>query len=154
MGTGNRSWKGSGDTPGAVVTDGAGTGSGTFAVKAERITFGYGTWGQPDGISALDRLALGFANVNLNASDRITANNKGTLAIYQGQGEGDYVAGEGVPYQGGNVNIVTPLITSEAGSVNHITAVGVISVMATEASAADSSSLSVLGAASSLTPVA
>lgn len=147
--TGHLVWNGSGDTPAVVVTNGAGSGSGSLTVDAERITFGYGPWGQPDGISSLDRLALGFANVNLNASDRITANNKGTLAVYQSQGE--YVPGEGVPYQGGNLNITTPLITGEAGSVNNITAGGAIRVAAPDAGAADPAELSALGAEFSLT---
>src|SRR3546814_2675046 len=68
--TGHLIWNGASQAPGAVATDGAGTGSGTLAIEAERITFGYGLWGQPDGVSSLDRLALGFANVNLNASER------------------------------------------------------------------------------------
>ncbi|WP_339649765.1 filamentous haemagglutinin family protein [Halopseudomonas pelagia] len=147
--TGHLIWNGSGDTPGAVVTAGAGTGSGSLTVDAERITFGYGPWGQPDGISSLDRLALGFANVNLNASELLTANNKGTLAVYQNQGE--YVPGEGVQYQGGNLNITTPLITGEAGSVNNITAGGAIRVAAPDAGAADPAELSALGAEFSLT---
>jgi len=147
--TGHLIWNGSGDTPGAVVTDGAGTGSGSLTVDAERITFGYGLWRHPDGISSLDRLALGFTNVNLNASDRITANNKGTLAVYQSQSA--YVPGEGVSYSGGNLNITTPLITGEAGSVNNITAGGTIRVAAPQAGAADPAELSALGAEFSLT---
>ncbi|WP_231852732.1 MULTISPECIES: hypothetical protein [Alcaligenaceae] len=39
--------------------------------------------GLPDGISELGRLTLGFANVNLQASERIDANNAGTLKAYQ-----------------------------------------------------------------------
>ncbi|UTM01074.1 filamentous hemagglutinin family protein [Alcaligenes sp. NLF5-7] len=147
--TGHLIWNGSGDTPGAVVSDGAGTGSGSLTVDAERIIFGYGPWGQPDGISSLDRLALGFANVNLNASDSITANNKGTLAVYQSQSA--YVPGEGVSYQGGNLNITTPLITGEAGSVNNITAGGAITVAAPATGAANPAALSALGAEFSLT---
>src|SRR3546814_11148960 len=58
--TGHLIWNGASQAPGAVATDGAGTGSGTLAIEAERITFGYGLWGQPDGVSSLDRLALGF----------------------------------------------------------------------------------------------
>ncbi|MEH6501204.1 MAG: filamentous hemagglutinin family protein [Pseudoalteromonas distincta] len=147
--TGHLVWNGSTDAPGAVATGGAGTGSGTLAVDAERITFGYGPWGQPDGISALDRLALGFANVNLSASDRVTANNQGSLAVYQSRGE--HVAGEGVLYSGGNLTITTPLMTGEAGSVNHITAGGAINLLAPPAGAADPADISVLGAELALT---
>src|SRR3546814_4673944 len=49
--TGHLIWNGASQAPGAVATDGAGTGSGTLAIEAERITFGYGLWGQPDGVS-------------------------------------------------------------------------------------------------------
>ncbi|SDS18505.1 filamentous hemagglutinin family N-terminal domain-containing protein [Halopseudomonas litoralis] len=147
--TGHLVWNGAAMAPGAVVTGGAGTGSGTLAVDAEQITFGYGPWAQPDGISSLDRLALGFANVNLSASDRVTANNQGSLAVYQSQGA--HVAGEGAQYSGGNLTITTPLMTGEAGSVNHITAGGAINVLAPEVGAADPADISALGAELSLT---
>ena len=55
----------------AVVTGGAGTGSGRLDINAERIEFGYGDFGQPSNVKSFDRLALGFANVNLNASERV-----------------------------------------------------------------------------------
>ncbi|THF60457.1 filamentous haemagglutinin family protein [Pseudothauera rhizosphaerae] len=146
--TGHLIWNGSDQAPGAVAAGGAGTGSGTFQVEAERISFGYGPWGQPDGVSSLGRLALGFAHVNLLASERITANNAGTLAVYQSQGE--HVAGEGRQYSGGNLNVVTPLWTGEAGSVNKITAGGAITVSAASG-AADPATVSDLGAELSLT---
>ncbi|MGA4475693.1 filamentous hemagglutinin family protein [Ectopseudomonas chengduensis] len=126
--TGNLIWNGSDQRPGAVVSDGAGTGSGTLAIEAQRIEFGYGSFSQPSGVKDLARLALGFANVDLTASERITANNKGNLAVYQSQGA--YVAGKGHSYSGGNLNIVAPLITGEAGSVNRITAGGAVRVAA------------------------
>ncbi|CAB3647084.1 hypothetical protein LMG3431_02539 [Achromobacter pestifer] len=147
--TGNLIWNGSGDTPGAVASGGAGTGTGTLAIEAKRIEFGYGANSQPDGVSTVDRLALGFANVGLRASDRITANHKGSLLVYQSQG--DYVSGEGYQYSGGNLSLVTPLLTGEAGSVNAITAGGSITTMAPEAGATDSSEVADLGAELSLT---
>ena len=58
-------------------------------------------------------MALGFATVNLNAAQRITANHRGSLSVYQSQGV--YVEGSGYAYQGGNLNLYTPLITGEAG---------------------------------------
>ena len=63
-------------------------------------------------------MALGFATVNLNAAQRITANHRGSLSVYQSQGV--YVEGSGYAYQGGNLNLYTPLITGEAGSVNRV----------------------------------
>ncbi|WP_312466806.1 filamentous hemagglutinin family protein [Stutzerimonas nitrititolerans] len=126
--TGNLIWNGSANLPGAVAAGGAGTGIGTLAIEAERIELGYGPYTQPSGVDDLARLALGFANVDLTASERITANNTGNLAVYQSQGA--YVESEGHSYSGGNLNIVTPLISGTAGSVNRITAGGAVTVAA------------------------
>ncbi|RQO62969.1 hypothetical protein DBV14_03025 [Variovorax sp. KBW07] len=108
------------NTPGGAI--GSLLGNGTLDVSAARIVFGHGPNTQPDAGFSADRLALGFATVNLNATERITANDKGTLGVYQRQG--DYVAGKGYDFSGGNLNLRAPLITGEAGSNNHITAGG------------------------------
>ncbi|WP_455883790.1 filamentous haemagglutinin family protein [Pseudomonas putida] len=126
--TANLIWQGAVAPPVAAVTGGAGTGSGRLDINAERIEFGYGDFAQPSTTKRFDRLALGFANVNLNASERITANHKGSLAVYQNQGAYDPI--KGFAYSGGNLNILTPLMTGEAGSVNKITAGGAIDVRA------------------------
>ena len=115
---------GGGGAPAAVIAQGAGTGQGTLDLIADRIEFGYGPTGQPDGTAAPQRMALGFATVNLNAAQRITANHRGSLSVYQSQGV--YVEGSGYAYQGGNLNLYTPLITGEAGSVNRVKAGGAI----------------------------
>ncbi|WP_419710764.1 filamentous haemagglutinin family protein [Pseudomonas sp. NFX224] len=114
--TANLIWNGATQPPGTVVNGGAGTGHGTLDIQAQRIEFGYGPNPQPNGLDQNDRLALGFANVNLNASERITANHKGSLAVYEQQGAYDPV--KGYAYSGGNLNLRTPLLTGEAGSVN------------------------------------
>lgn len=114
--TGNLIWNGATQAPGAVVSGGAGTGHGSLNIEAQRIEFGYGPNPQPNGLDQNNRLALGFANVNLNASERITANHKGSLAVYEQQGAYDPV--KGYAYSGGNLNMSTPLLTGEAGSVN------------------------------------
>lgn len=114
--TGNLIWNGATQAPGAVVNGGAGTGHGTLDIQAQRIEFGYGPNPQPSGLDQNNRLALGFANVNLNASERITANHKGSLAVYEQQGAYDPI--KGYAYSGGNLNLRTPLLTGEAGSVN------------------------------------
>lgn len=124
--TANLIWLGATQAPGAVVTGGAGTGSGRLDINAERIEFGYGAFGQPSNVKSFDRLALGFATVNLNASERITANHKGSLSVYQRQGAYDPVSG--YQYSGGNLTIRTPLMTGEAGSVNSIKAGGAIDI--------------------------
>ncbi len=128
--TENLVWSSRTGAPGSVIAGGAGTGSGALTIDAERITFGYGPNVQVSGVDDVGRLALGFANVNLNASDRITANHKGSLAVYQSQGA--YVPGEGYSYSGGALNISTPLLTGEAGSINRITVGGAITVTAPE----------------------
>ncbi|SEO50145.1 filamentous hemagglutinin family protein [Pseudomonas sp. NFACC39-1] len=124
--TANLIWNGAVGAPGSVIAGGAGTGAGRLDIQAQRIEFGYGDFAQPSSITTLDRLALGFANVNLSASERLTANHKGSLAVYQSQGA--YDAKTGYAYSGGNLNILTPLLTGEAGSVNRITAGGAVNV--------------------------
>ncbi|OPG73402.1 hemagglutinin [Pseudomonas ogarae] len=129
--TANLIWNGAVGAPGSVIAGGAGTGAGRLDIQAQRIEFGYGDFAQPSSVTTLNRLALGFANVNLSASERLTANHKGSLAVYQSQGA--YDAKTGYVYSGGNLNILTPLLTGEAGSVNRITAGGAVNVTGTTA---------------------
>ncbi|PPA75436.1 hemagglutinin [Achromobacter spanius] len=116
-------WNGATQAPGAVVAGGAGTGKGVLRIDAERIEFGYGQGAQPSGQEDNARLALGFASVNLNASDRITANHRGSLSVYESQGAFDSSTGR-YAYRGGNLNLNTPLLTGGAGSVNQMLAGG------------------------------
>ncbi|MBC3375857.1 filamentous hemagglutinin family protein [Pseudomonas sp. SWRI92] len=137
-------WNGAQNEAASIVRDSAGTGAGNLQIDAERIGFGYAPTTEPKVVKAYDRLALGFANVNLNASERITANHKGGLLVYQRQGE--YITGKGFQYSGGNLNILTPLMTGEAGSVNRITAGGNIRVSAPAGSRLPVASADSLGA--------
>jgi len=121
-------WGGALSPAGDVITHGAGTGSGTLNLEAERIEFGFGPFTQPAGVASYDRLALGFANVNLKASGQVTANHKGGLSVYQAQGA--YQEGKGYQYSGGKLNISTPLLTGEAGSSHSYTAGGALTVAA------------------------
>ena len=114
--TANLIWNGATQSAGSVITGGAGTGSGTLDIQAQRIELGYGPMPQASGLDQNNRLALGFANVNLSASERITANHKGSLAVYQEQGAYDPLTG--YRYSGGNLNLRTPLLTGEAASVS------------------------------------
>ncbi|WP_415914844.1 filamentous haemagglutinin family protein [Rhodopseudomonas palustris] len=125
--TGNFIWRGSTLAPGELVAGGAGTGSGTLNIDAERIVFGYGANSRPTGNDVDGRLALGFANVNLSATDRVSANQQGNLSVYQSRGA--YVAGQGYSYSGGNLTIAAPLVTGEGGSVNSITAGGALRLL-------------------------
>lgn len=120
-------WTGSRLPGGNVVAQGPGTGSGQLVFDARVIDFGHATKSQPDTVRSHDRLALGFAGVSLNASERVTASHKGTLSVYQSQGDWDS-ASRTFAYHGGNLNIATPLLTGAAGSVNRITAGGDIRV--------------------------
>ncbi|MCW5298901.1 filamentous hemagglutinin N-terminal domain-containing protein [Herbaspirillum lusitanum] len=125
-GTGNGSGQYTPDLPGAAI--GSLLGDGTLNISAQRIVFGNGPNSQPlAGVSA-DRLALGFGAVNFNAGERVTANGTGTLKVYHQQGA--YVAGQGYQYTGGDLNIVAPMVTGEAGSVNRVTAGGAIALSA------------------------
>ena len=118
--TANLIWNGATQKPASVISGGAGSGRGTLDIQTRRIEFGYGPNPQASGLDQNDRLALGFSNVNLTASERITANHKGSLAVYQEQGVYDPV--KGYVYSGGNLNLHTPLLTGEAASVNTLKA--------------------------------
>ncbi|WP_186332161.1 filamentous haemagglutinin family protein [Bordetella genomosp. 13] len=119
-------WNGAATAPGAIINGGAGTGAGTLNVEAERIEFGFGPSAQANGSASLDRMAVGFDTVNLNASDRVTANHKGTFSVYASRGA--YVEGSGYAYEGGTLNINTPLLTGEAGAVSRVKAGGAITL--------------------------
>jgi filamentous hemagglutinin family protein len=95
----------------------AGTPDGIFNVYANTITFG-----QPDGTTPLggvtpDRLMLGFSTVNFNAAQQITANNKGSLSVYE-SGPDTSAGFNPAAYAGvgGDLNLNTPLLTGAAGS--------------------------------------
>ncbi|MBC8998518.1 filamentous hemagglutinin family protein [Pseudomonas sp. N40(2020)] len=143
--TRNLIWNGATQAPGTVVTDGAGNGHGTLDIQAQRIELGYGPNPQPNGLDLNNRLTLGFANVNLNASERITANHKGSLAVYESQGAYDAVTG--FSYSGGNLNLRTPLLTGEAASVSELKAGNLLTLSGTATTAAADA----LGAQLSLT---
>ncbi|MNJ94547.1 Heme/hemopexin-binding protein precursor [compost metagenome] len=126
--TANLIWGGAETAAGNVIANGAGTGSGTLNLITERMEFGFAPFTQPGTIKSYDRLVLGFGNVKINASERVTANHKGSLSVYQAQGT--YESGKGFQYSGGNLIIMTPLLTGAAGSVNNIVAGGNINIVA------------------------
>ncbi|WP_448130967.1 filamentous haemagglutinin family protein [Stenotrophomonas rhizophila] len=116
-------WSGALAPAGSIVADGPGTGHGQLVVDARDIVFGYGPRTQPDTVRAQDRLALGFAGVHLNASGRVTANQKGSLSIFETQGDWNADT-RSYARSGGELFINTPLLTGAAGSVNTITTGG------------------------------
>jgi filamentous hemagglutinin family protein len=95
---------------GPVVPNGPGTGIGMLNIVANEIVFGYSPMDRPQNLTSLGRLVLGFSAVNLTASQEITANSKGTFSVYQTE------TGPGT-YTGGNLNLMTPMLTGAPGSV-------------------------------------
>jgi filamentous hemagglutinin family protein len=96
--------------PGSIIPNGPGTGVGVLNIFADRVVFGYAPSDQPQNQAALGRLVAGFSSVNITATEEITANSKGTFSVYQTQTQPG-------TYTGGNLNIVTPLLTGGSGSV-------------------------------------
>jgi filamentous hemagglutinin family protein len=110
--------------PGGVVTNGPGTGAGTLNFDAGTIIFGDSSLDRPNRNIPLNRLTLGFATVNLNATTEITANGTGTLSVYQAQ------ALYGAPGTGGALNFNTPLLTGANEANMGFTAGGAINIAA------------------------
>ncbi|MGJ7484361.1 filamentous hemagglutinin family protein [Variovorax sp. LT2P21] len=136
-------WTGSLDPAGGVVAGGAGTGSGQLTIDAREIEFGFGPGIRVDSVRTHDRVALGFTSVNLNAGERITANHKGMLSVYQSQGPWNDTT-KAFNYSGGHLSISTPLMTGHAGSVNRLSAGGDLRVSTptgATAAAADNAAL-------------
>lgn len=127
-------WSGALAPAGSIVADGPGTGHGQLVVDARDIVFGYGPRTQPDTVRAQDRLALGFAGVHLNASGRVTANQEGSLSVFETQGAWN-ADSKTYARSGGELFISTPLLTGAAGSVNTITAGGNLQVTGNGAAA-------------------
>jgi filamentous hemagglutinin family protein len=134
-------------TPGAVTVGSAGTGAGSLTIDARNIVFGYAPGARSQDQTALDRLALGFSAVNLVASDSITANNRNTLSVYaSGPNPGAGFDAKTYTGQGGTLNLVTPLLTGDAGSSMTYRTGGGLSVSAPAAGAAATASVTALGA--------
>ncbi|MDF3837879.1 filamentous hemagglutinin family protein [Cupriavidus basilensis] len=105
-------------TPGAVLANGPGTGQGSLSFDANRIIFGYPDKSQPNNSVTSNRLMLGFSNVNLQARESITANNKGSLSAYTiGADPGTGFDPKTYAGVGGALNLITPLLTGDAGSI-------------------------------------
>lgn len=126
-------------TPGPVLAGGPGTGSGRLQLIADEIEFGFLDSAQAQSAPDLQRLALGFSAVDLTAASGITANNSGTLAVYQS-------GTDAASYAGGNLTLSTPLLTGLQGSRMTYRAGGAIAVTAPAGSAvADTAAIKTLG---------
>ncbi|MDE1172717.1 MAG: filamentous hemagglutinin N-terminal domain-containing protein, partial [Parvibaculaceae bacterium] len=106
--------------PSAIVPGGAGTGSGTLAIDAGKIEFGYDDHSRPTDGATLDRIALGFSSVNLSAGT-ITANSDGTLSVGESRDRDGKL-------QGGDLTLSTGLLTGENGSSMSYTAGGAVRI--------------------------
>lgn len=115
--------------PGGAVLDRLGDGSLTIA--ADVIRFDYSPYTLPASLVPANRLALGFAAVNLEAARMITGGSTGNLQVYHKQN--GYVAGEGWRYQGGDLTLRTPLLTGEAGATLALRAGGTLALTGTGA---------------------
>ncbi|SLM23147.1 filamentous haemagglutinin family protein [Stenotrophomonas indicatrix] len=89
-------------------------GQGQLEINARALELGRAPFTRPSSSVAADRQVLGFAGVTLAASDRMLFSGKGSLDVFQRQG--DYVAGSGWQFSGGALDIVTPLLTGSAGA--------------------------------------
>ena len=78
------------------------------------------------------------SSVVLDASRRLTANQRGSLSVYRSQD--GYESGAGYRYSGGDLLIRTPLLTGEAGSVIRMTAGGALRVTASDGAAPSTAS--------------
>jgi filamentous hemagglutinin family protein len=113
--------------PGGQVAAALGQSSGTLQISAGTIVLGYGPQTQANDQVMLNRVIDGFANVVLQASSEITANNQGALAVYARQDV------YGAPGSGGNLTLITPLLTTASSAVLDITAGGALAVQSPSA---------------------
>jgi len=89
-------------------------GQGQLEINTRVLELGRAPFTRPSSSVAADRQVLGFAGATLAASDRMLFSGKGSLDVFQWQG--DYVAGSGWQFSGGALDIVTPLLTGSAGA--------------------------------------
>lgn len=129
---------------GPPLAGGPGTGTGTLAITAGKILLGYGPNEEAQNQISLGRLMLGFSDVTMTAGQSITAANRGSLAVYQSAT--GYQPVVGTTYAGGNLTLVTPLLTGGAGSVNSVTAGGALTITAPSGGPAATSTATTAGA--------
>ncbi len=144
-GTGDVTW--SSVAPGPVIAGGAGTGAGSFVVDAKTVVLGYPAGSTPEKTATLDRLMLGFSSVTFNASEKITANNKGTLAVYQsGPSPTSTYTAASYAGAGGTLNLLTPLLTGDPAAILKIYSGGDVNIGLPAGASVSSTKPSALGA--------
>ncbi|HEY4276102.1 MAG TPA: filamentous hemagglutinin family protein [Rhizomicrobium sp.] len=122
---GKITWKGIANaTPPAILAGGPGTGASTLDIKADEIDLG--TFLDGDSNNYV-RTFYGFGTVNLDAANQIVSAGNGRLGIYQAPS----AAAGGIFGQsgtGGNLNLITPVLTGAQNSNFAYAAGGTISV--------------------------
>ena len=108
-------------------------GQGQLEINARALELGRAPFTRPSSSVAADRQVLGFAGVTLAASERMLFSGKGSLDVFQRQG--DYVAGSGWQFSGGALDIVTPLLTGSAGAQLAIRSGGTVQLRGAAATA-------------------
>jgi filamentous hemagglutinin family protein len=130
--------------PAPVTAGGPGSGLGQLIIDADTVTFGYDALSQAQRQTTLDRLALGFSSMTIDAASRITANNAGSLTVAGSQGADG-------SRSGGDLLINTPLLTGAGGSSMSYNAAGALRVSAPDGvPAADTADVNTLGGSVSL----
>ncbi|WP_447781736.1 filamentous haemagglutinin family protein [Stenotrophomonas riyadhensis] len=99
-------------------------GSGQLDIITDTLRLAPSARSQPLPEVVAGRQVLGFAGVNLQAARELVFAGNGALDVYQRQG--DYIAGKGWTFSGGNLDIQAPLITAEAGAKLSVKAGGTL----------------------------
>ncbi|WP_083556264.1 filamentous haemagglutinin family protein [Hyphomicrobium sp. NDB2Meth4] len=140
--------------PGAIIANGPGAGQGKFEIDARTITFGHPPMLAGGSTATFDRLMLGFSNVTLAASERVTSFDNNSLSVWRSGTVTPSFAPKTFTGEVAELRIVTPLLTGEAGSVLSVYAGGMLRVRAPGgASAVDTSAIEALGATINLNSV-
>ncbi|WP_229183267.1 filamentous haemagglutinin family protein [Bradyrhizobium oropedii] len=141
-------WNGmSGATPPAIAAGGPGTGAGTLNLVADEIDFG--RFASLD-TSTASRVIYGFSNVNITGNSRIVSAGNSKLFVYQSPSS-DAGAVFGQSGIGGNLTLVTPLLTGVQKSIMAYAAGGALNVVAPAGVAPSNASSTVAGAEIDLT---
>ncbi|MGJ7543782.1 filamentous haemagglutinin family protein [Variovorax sp. LT1R16] len=114
-------------------------GSGQLDIIASTIELGSAAFTRRPSESRANRQLLGFSSVNLQASDRVLFSGKGSLDVYQQQG--DYVAGQGWQYSGGALDISAPLLTGAGAAQLAVRTGGTLALHGASATAGDNAAL-------------
>ncbi|WP_282294725.1 filamentous hemagglutinin family protein [Stenotrophomonas sp. PS02289] len=142
-------WDGAMASPQAAIGSGATTpqgaamvdrlGAGRLDIVASTLELGSPASTRRNSESSANRQLLGFSSVNLQASDRVLFSGKGTLDVYQQQG--DYVAGQGWTYTGGELDITTPLFTGADAAKLAVRTGGMLTMHGNGSAAGDNAAL-------------